>query len=267
MISSFIFTKLNTSAILNNNGDDIMKKDFDFIKQNLIAHRGLHNIKNGIPENSMAAFKKAIEKNYLIELDIHILKDNSVIVFHDDNLERMIGIKKELKHLTYNEIKDYKLLNTNEHIPLLQDVLNLIDGKVPLIIEYKFDVLSGRLEKESMKILNNYNGKFVVKSFNPTSVYWFKKHYPNIPRGQLSSDFKDEKWDFRKKVIIKNMLFNFITKPDFISYDINALPNKKIEKIRLNKPVICRTIKTKEQLKKAKKYCDNYICENFEKIL
>lgn len=239
-----------------------MQKDVSFLTKNLIAHRGLHDISNGIPENSIPAFEAALKKNYLIEFDIHILKDNSVVVFHDDNLKRMVGVEKPLKDLTYEEIKQYKLLNTDNHIPLLQDVLNLVDGKVPLVIEYKYDVKVGRLEQESMKILKNYKGDFVVKSFNPLSIYWFKKHHPNIIRGQLSSKFQDEPWDFMKKVIIKHMPFNFITKPDFLSYDVNSLPDRRIEKFRKNKPVICWTIKTKAQFDKAKKYCDNLICEN-----
>ncbi len=245
-----------------------MIKDVSFLKQNLIAHRGLHDIKKGIPENSMPAFEAALKKGYLIELDIHILKDNSIVVFHDDNLKRMTGIDKKLKDLTYEEVKQYKLQKTDNYIPLLQDVLKLVDGKVPLVIEYKYDVISGSLEKESMKILKEYKGDFVVKSFHPLIVYRFKKYYPNIIRGQLSSKFKDDKWSLKKKVLFKNMPFNFITKPDFISYDINSLPDKRIEKFRKNKPVICWTIRTKEQFDKAKKYCDNLICENSQaKIL
>ena len=239
-----------------------MTKDISFLTKNLIAHRGLHDISKGIPENSIPAFKAAIEKNYIIEFDIHILKDNSIVVFHDDNLKRMVGVDKPIKDLTYDEIKQYKLSNTNSHIPLLQDVLNLVDGMVPLVIEYKYDVKPGRLERESIKILKNYKGDFAVKSFNPLSVYWFKKHYPNIIRGQLSSKFQDEPWSFMKKVIIKYMPFNFITKPNFISYDINSLPDKRIEKFRKDRPVICWTIKTKEEFNKAKKYCDNMVCEN-----
>lgn len=128
-----------------------MKKNTDFLKQNLIAHRGMHSIKNGIPENSIKAFEKAIENSYIIELDVHILKDKSVIVFHDDNLKRMTGLNKDVRDVSYNEIKDLKLQNTNFNIPLLKDVLKLVDGKVPIIIELKTDVKCGSLEKETIK--------------------------------------------------------------------------------------------------------------------
>ena len=244
-----------------------MKKDLSFLKENLIAHRGAHNINKNIPENSVKAFKEAIKNNYIIELDVHMLKDNNVVVFHDDNLKRMTGVNKKIKDVTYEEVKKLKLQNTDNYIPLFKDVLNLIDGKVPIIIELKYDVKCGKLEKEVIEILKNYNGKYVVKSFNPFTVYWFKKNYPDIIRGQLSCNFKSEKINFIKKFFCKHMLFNFITKPDFISYGVKSLPNKKVEKYRKNILVLGWTIRNKEDLAKAKKYCDNYICENFDKII
>lgn len=241
-----------------------MKKKLDFLKQNLIAHRGMHNIKAGIPENSLKAFERAIENNYIIELDVHVLKDESVVVFHDDNLNRMTGINKNIKDVTYNEIKNLKLQDTNNYIPLLEDVLNIVNGKVPIIIELKYDVKYGVLENKTMEILRPYKGQYVIKSFNPFTVYWLKKNYPKVIRGQLASTFKDDRMNIIKKFFLKNMICNCFTKPDFISYDITGLPNKKIKKYRKNNLVLGWTIKNKSDLEKAKKYCDNFICENLE---
>lgn len=114
-------------------------KDLKFLTKNLIAHRGMHNKEKGIPENSMKAFDEAVINNYIIELDIHILKDDVIVVFHDDNLERMTGVSKNIKSVTYNEIKNLYLNNTIYKIPLLEDVLKKIDGRVPIIIELKID--------------------------------------------------------------------------------------------------------------------------------
>lgn len=244
-----------------------MKKDINFLKNNLIAHRGMHNINQGIPENTIKAFENAIKNNYIIELDVHILKDNNIVVFHDDNLKRMTGIDKNLKDVTFDEIRNLKLQNTNSYIPLFKDVLNLINGKTPIIIELKYDVKSGRLEKKLLELLKNYNGKFVIKSFSPLSIYWFKKHAPNIIRGQLSCDFTKSNYNFIKKFVLRNMLFNIITKPDFISFAIDSFPNKKVANFRKKKLVLGWTIKTHSDFLKAKNYCDNFICENFEKIL
>lgn len=245
-----------------------MNKKLDFLKQNLIAHRGMHDIKKGVPENSIEAFEKAIKNNYIIELDIHILKDNSIVVFHDDDLNRMTGVQKNLRDVTYTEIKDLKLLNTNSCIPLLTEVLNLINGKVPVIVEFKYDVKCGRLEKKAMEILKNYKGQYAIQSFNVASVLWFKKNYPEVIRGQLASKFsKEDNVNIIKRIVLQNMLFNRFTKPDFIAYGIDGLPNKRVEEYRIKKTVLGWTIRTKEDFEKAKKYCDNFICENFEEIL
>lgn len=243
-----------------------MNKNTDFLKQNLIAHRGMHNIKYGIPENSLEAFAKAIEYLYIIELDVHILKDKSVIVFHDDNLERMTGINKKVKETTYDEIRKLKLQNTNCYIPLLKDVLELVNGKVPIIIELKTDAKCGILEEETINILKQYKGQYAIKSFNPFSIYWIKKHNPEIIRGQLSSNFNNEKMNAIKKIVLKNMILNFITKPDFISYGIDGLPNRKVKRYRKTNLVLGWTITNKSEMQKAKKYCDNLICENLEDL-
>lgn len=241
-------------------------KDINFLKENLIAHRGYHNKDAGIPENSKVAFKRAVENNYIIELDVHILKDNKIIVFHDDNTSRMTGINKNLRDCTYEEIKKLKLNNTNYTIPLFEEVLKEVDGKVPIIIELKTDNKVGKLESELVKILKTYNGKFVVKSFNPLSVYWFKKHAPNIIRGQLASNFPNDKMSSLRRFILKNLYLNFINKPDFVSYDIGALPNKRVEKYRKKHIVLGWTVRNKKDYEKGKKYCDNLICENFDKL-
>ncbi len=231
-----------------------MKKDLSFLTKNLIAHRGCHNINLGIPENSIIAFEEAIRKNYLIELDLHILKDGSVVVFHDDNLERMTGVNINLKDCSYEQIKNLKLLGTNNFIPLFKDVLNLVDGKVPIIIELKYDNFCGILEKEVMNILKSYTGLYAIKSFSPFSVLWMKTHFSDVPRGFLSSDLKD-------KSILSNLLLKFLN-VDFISYSIDSFPNKLIEQFRKNKLVLGWTIRSNSDLEKAKKYCDNFICEN-----
>lgn len=137
-----------------------------------------------------------------------------------------------------------------------------MDGKVPIIIELKYDVKNGTLKKEMMEILKFYKGDYVIKSFNPMSVYWFKKNHPEIIRGQLSCDFSKSHMPIIQKYVLKNMLFNIITKPDFISYAIDSLPNRKVEKYRRNKLVLGWTIRNNEQLQKAK----NIVIISFARI-
>ena len=212
-------------------------KDLKFLKETIIAHRGVHNEKD-IIENSLEAFKEAVNKNYIIELDVHFLKDGEVVVFHDDNIERMTGINKNLKDCTYDEIRNIKLLNKNTYIPKFSDVLKLVDGKVPILIELKNDNKVGLLESSLVQILKKYNGKYAVQSFNPLSIMWFKNNYPNIIRGQLVCKFKNKKMDNIKKFILKTMFFNIITNPDFISHSVDDLSYKEVNKIKKNKFIL-----------------------------
>ncbi len=202
-------------------------KNLEFLKEKPIAHRGLYdNIT--IPENSIEAFKLAIKNDNIIELDLHLIKDNNIVVFHDDNLKRMTKINKQIKNMTYEELKKINLLDTNYEIPLFKDVLNLVDGKVPLIIELKYDQKVGLLENELVKLLDNYNGQFVVKSFNPFIVNWFKKNRPNYIRGLLVHYKKENLSQF----LCNHMVFNKICKPDFLSCNYRILENKKVKKFK-----------------------------------
>ena len=237
-------------------------KDLKFLKETIIAHRGVHNEKD-IIENSLEAFKEAVNKNYIIELDVHFLKDGDVVVFHDDNIERMTGINKNLKDCTYDEIRNIKLLNKNTYIPKFSDVLKLVDGKVPILIELKNDNKVGLLESSLVQILKKYNGKYAVQSFNPLSIMWFKNNYPNIIRGQLVCKFKNKKMDNIKKFILKTMFFNIITNPDFISHSVDDLSYKEVNKIKKNKFILGWTVRNKERYDELIKYYDNLICEKF----
>ena len=233
----------------------------EFLLHSPIAHRGLHNTK--VPENSLTAFQKAIEGRFPIELDCHMIKTGEVVVFHDDNLKRMCGIDKEIANCTFTEIRELFLKHTRERIPLLSEVLAAVNGKVPLLIELKYDQPTGKLEAAIVEILKNYKGKYALQSFSPLSLRWLKKHAPNIPRGQLASDFKNSKEvSGIMKPALKNLWFSPINKPDFISYDIRALPNKNVEKYRTQGlPVIGWTVSKISQSQEALKHCDNIICE------
>ncbi len=137
-------------------------KGISFLKDKLIAHRGYHDIKKGIPENSIAAFKKAIRYNYTIELDVHLTKDGRLVVFHDNSLKRVCGVKKIIEDCTYSELLKYNLFDTKYKIPLFEEVLKLVDGKVGLLIETKIGKFNGKLEEELVKQLDNYKGDFAI---------------------------------------------------------------------------------------------------------
>lgn len=232
------------------------------LKNLYISHRGYHNINDGIPENSILSFKKSLDYNHIIELDVHLLKDNKIVVFHDDNLKRVTGIDKKIKDCTYDELNNLKLFNTKEIIPLFEDVLKLVNGKVMLDIELKSDNKVGKLEEELVKLLENYKGEFIVKSFNPFTIRWFNKNRPNYIVGLLCSNYKKEKMNIVKKFVLKHMLFNSFCKFDFLAYNIHALPNKKISKYRKKGfPIFVWVIRNTDELDRAKEYGDSFIFE------
>ena len=232
-------------------------KDLKFLKDSLIAHRGVHI---DAPENTINAFKEAVKKKYIIEFDVHLLKDNTVVVFHDDNLKRMTGQNKKLKDCTYEEIKDLQLLDSNDYIPTLKEVLKIINGKVPIIVELKSDRKVGQLEKELVKQLDKYKGKFCVKSFNPLSIRWFRKNKPDYIRGLLVNNKKKS----LISAICRSNISLIITRPDFISCNYKLHNNKKILRYMKKHPVIAWTIKNEEQLLKNKNNFYNLIVDFYE---
>lgn len=205
--------------------------DTKYFKDFKYAHRGLHNAPD-IPENSMTAFSKAIDKGYGIELDVHILKDGSLAVFHDASLKRMVGNDILVETLTSKDLRKYTLLDTSENIPMFSEVLELVSGRVPLLIELKPPKKVNALCEAVVKQLKGYNGKYAIQSFDPRCVRWFKKHSPETVRGQISENFlrdKKIKAPWILKLFTGALSFNFLTGANFVSYkfeDRNCLAPK-----------------------------------------
>ncbi len=236
------------------------KKDLSFLSSALIAHRGLHD--NKVPENSLAAFGAAVRSGYIIELDVHLLADGGLAVFHDDNLERMCGANVDIKDLTVRKMRKYRLAGTEEKIPLLKDVLALIHGAVPVIVEVKYDAPIGETVNALVDVLDGYNGDFALKSFHPLIVRKLKRKFRNNPVGQLYGNvmFKDvsraKEWAFRR-IVNWSMRHS-----DFISVQKENLEDPNVELLRkFNKPILCWTICDNEERLEASKLADNCICE------
>ena len=196
-------------------------KDYDY------AHRGLHDNLWGVPENSMTAFASAIENNYGIELDIHLTRDHRLVVFHDDNLRRMCRTDREICEMTWDELSKLRLLNTDETIPLFEDVLKLVDGKVPLIIELKVDHDNyNALCTLADRMLSAYHGDYCIESFHPLAVFWYRKNRKNIVRGQLACNFKKYPRHFSAgPLALSHLITNVIARPDFIAYNYEDRKN------------------------------------------
>ena len=231
-------------------------------KYKYIAHRGLFD-REKIPENSMLAFDKALEKGYSIEVDVNMTQDGYIVVFHDNSLKRMTGIKNDITTMTLSEIKKFKLLGTENKIPTFEDVLLQVSGKVPIVIEVKPNSKYKELMEKLINLLEKYNGKYSIQSFDPRIVYWLKKNMPQISRGQISSKNIREVKSRILKILLGKMVFNVITKPNFISYQYLSI-NEKFYKKQKNKgrEVIAWTLKNKEDYEKIRDYCDMVVFEN-----
>lgn len=218
--------------------------DLNKYKSKIFAHRGIHNNKD-VPENSLKAFKLAMNKNIPIELDIHLTKDNQLVVFHDDNLIRMTNQDKNVTDLTIEELKTYNLLNTKEKIPTLEEVLSLVKGKVLIDIEIKGKKRINTLVNQLLKELEKYNGEIIIKSFNPKIVKELKTKTRKYPIGLLITHNSNDKI---YNLFSKTNIFLHYTKPDFIAISKKLINNKSLQKYITKLPVLIWTIKDNNEI-------------------
>lgn len=187
-----------------------------------IAHRGLHKADKSIPENSLAAFRAAVDGGYGVELDVHITKDGHLVVFHDDDTRRMCGVNASVEELTLAELQKLYLAGSGEHIPSLGEVLAVIDGQVPIILEIKRGGRNDELCRRVYEMLMCYRGEVCVESFDPFIVRWWYKNAPEVLRGQLSCtpDRLSKATGRLNAFLVGNLLTNFLCRPNFIAYGI-----------------------------------------------
>ena len=240
--------------------------DREAFRKVLYAHRGLHDNASDAPENSMAAFQKAVEAGFGIELDVQLTKDRIPVVFHDGTLKRVCGAGGRVADYTYEELQRFTLCGSRERIPQFETVLQLIDGKVPLIIEYKTETTDTEVCPVTDRLLRTYRGLYCIESFNPLVLWWYRKHCPQICRGQLAdalySRGERKGWLY---FALEHLLFNLLTAPDFIAY--NHKHPKKLSVLICRRfyhnTMVAWTIKKEEELKNAGSYFDQFIFDSF----
>jgi glycerophosphoryl diester phosphodiesterase len=230
------------------------------------AHRGFHS-KPTIPENSLFAFSEAVKRGYGIELDVHLMADGKLAVIHDASLKRTAGTDRIIEEMTEKELADYTLEESDERIPTFSEVLSLVDGKVPLVIELKSEKNTEALCKALINELKDYKGKYCIESFDPRVLFWFRKNRPEITRGQLSKNFIKEPTEhkFHIRFLLTSLLCNFLTNPDFIAYQYSH--RKDLCNIIATKfwrlQAVSWTIKNKKDAAKAKSEGAMIIFEDF----
>ena len=229
------------------------------------AHRGLHNTERA--ENSMSAFKAAVEGGYGIELDIRLSKDGQLVIFHDDTLERVCGRDGKVIDFTAEELATFELCGTDDGIPLFSDLLKLVDGKVPLLVEIKEDPGVNAVSLAACEMLKGYNGDFIIESFNPLSLRTVKKNYPEVSRGILSHRYYEYE-QFRKPLYfaLQSLLLNFLCRPAFIAYDHKHAKSFALRSVRklFRVPTLAWTVRSAEEEKIARENgFDGIIFENY----
>ena len=229
------------------------------------AHRGLFNNDSEAPENSLAAFKKAVDAGYGIELDVQLSKDNKLVVFHDATLKRMCGVDGKVWDYTLEELKGFRLLNSDEQIPTFDEFLEVVDGKVPFILEFKLDRAQTVVCQLANERLKTYNGIYCIESFHPLALLWYRKNRPDVLRGQLCEEFYRND-NYKGKLlymILPFMPFNFLTRPDFIAYNHAHASNisRRICKA-LGGLSVAYTIKSNQEHEVAKDKFDLFIFDS-----
>lgn len=231
-----------------------------------IAHRGLYDSDNGIPENSLAAFREAKKAGYGVELDVRLTGDGRLIVFHDVDTSRMCGEKIKVSQASYTRLSQPCLKGSDEKIPLFSEALEALDG-APLVCEIKCSDMRDveKICRKTAKALKGYKGKYCVESFSPFVLRWFKKHEPKTVRGQLSRSYKgDASVKGFRAFTMRHLMVNWIGRPDFIAYDFHDTGALGFNIVRLMRPgLVAWTVKSEDELALAKKKFESFIFEGF----
>lgn len=238
-----------------------------------IAHRGLHDAARGIIENTGAAARAALDKGYGIECDVRAGEDGLPLVFHDLTLERLLGINEPIAGVGADDLQRFSYKNSDERILTLEDLLDLVAGSVPLLVEIKSEWGPPDLEfLRSIAIqTSRYRGPIAVMSFDPAVIAPFKEFAPFVPRGIVSGSYGDDSWwadrlTAERRADLRDFLTSRAADPDFFAYEVSALPTPVTRFVRetFNLPVFTWTVRTEEDRVRAARWADAAIFEGYE---
>lgn len=240
---------------------------WETLKKYRYAHRGYHQ-KPEIPENSLPAFRRAVERNWGAELDVHLLKDGTLMVSHDSDLKRCTGAEGILEELTLAEAKELRLEGTQEQMPTFDEVLEIFEGKTPLIIELKtWNGNHRALAQAVLERLDSYAGDFCVESFDPYAIMDVRDLRPDVCRGQLAMNFfKGKNQPLPKALLGTSLALNALAKPDFVAYrfaDRKDLPVQLATKL-WGVQEVSWTVRSREDMEALEKEGCLIIFENFD---
>jgi glycerophosphoryl diester phosphodiesterase len=233
----------------------------EWISRVPIAHRGLHG--DGRPENSLAAFEAALEAGYGIELDVHLTTDHRLAVLHDVNASRSTGHDLMITECPSSEVRELRLVGSEQMIPFLEDVLELVQGRVPVLVEAKPGSPAATIGPVLHSVIREYRGPLAVQSFDPSLVLWFRRHAPDVLRGQLSGTLAEDGLAYTRRVVRRYMVMNVLTRPHFIAYEVGAMPSLAVSTWRrvLGVPLVLWTVERPDGESSVRRHRANMIFE------
>ncbi|MCB1488289.1 MAG: glycerophosphodiester phosphodiesterase [Bauldia sp.] len=240
-----------------------------FLTERPIAHRGFHDVAAGRIENTLSAAAAAVARDFAIECDLQLTRDGEAIVFHDDTLDRLTDATGPVHARTLAEVRAAAIAGTADRIPTLAELLDLVAGRVPLVIELKRQAgAEPHLERRTTALLADYPGPVAVMSFDPASVRAMRSLAPALPRGLVADRFDDPgegELSWTRRMALRHLLHAWDVRPDFIAYGIKALPaNAPLLLRHLGLPLLTWTVRTPEERARAARYADQIIFEGFD---
>ncbi len=240
----------------------MIRQDYKWLTDVFVAHRGLFDNENGIPENSLPAFERAAQEGFGIETDVQMTKDGVLVVFHDDTLKRMTGAEGRLCDLTYEQLQQLRLLQTDCKVPTFEQFLAAANG-ANLVVEIKTHPNIGEVEQKTYDMLKGYKGHYCIESFDPFIIRWFKRHAPEVIRGQLSCSFKGAFGPLKRWLLADLKLCKW-NGSQFIAYCADTVcTNKAVRRFAKKIPILCWTIKSQQQYDELHDCFDNMIFDSF----
>lgn len=237
-----------------------------------LAHRALHDRAAGVIENSPAAIRAAIAAGYGIEIDLQLSRDGEAMVFHDDDLDRLTAATGPVGARTATDLTAIALSGSEDRIPTLAQVLDLVAGRAPLLIELKDQTLSmsetdGRLETATSRLLADYRGEVAVMSFNPHSVAHMARLAPQVPRGLTTSAYDPDDWaplDPATCARLRGIPDYGRTGSSFISHEAADLSRPRVAELKAEGArVLCWTVCSPADEALARRIADNITFEGY----
>ena len=234
-----------------------------------LAHRGLHDVARNLPENSRAAIRAAIQAGYGIEIDLQLSADGRAMVFHDESLERLTGASGALRHRPARELAALRLAGGDEGIPEFSEILALVGGRVPLLVEIKGQggAGTGRLERAAAEAVSGYTGPLAFMSFDPGSMIALGAVAPHLTRGLITCDFSAEHWPGVPAEVLTRLarIEELETAgASFISHHWRALDTARVAEIKAQGlPILCWTIRSPQEERQARRIADNVTFEGY----